>query len=115
MSAIAEELKSQLVRLPSSDRAEIAGFLLESLKTDTTSKIVELAEWTESKNARRCLLVDREIDGTLTTAERKELKALQAELSRYRQSVAPLPIQELRGIYDQLLQQVENGQSKKGR
>ena len=88
---------------------------MASLKTDTTSKFVKPTEWTESKNARRCLLVDREINGTLTAAERKELKALQSELSRYRQSVAPLPIQELRGIYDQLLQQVENGQSKKGR
>lgn len=31
MSAIAEELKSQLAQLPTSDRAELAGFLLESL------------------------------------------------------------------------------------
>ena len=114
MSAIAEEWKSQLVRLPLSDRAEIAGFLLESLKTDSTSKFTELTEWTDLKNARRCLLVDREIDGTLTAAERRELKALQAELSRYRQLVAPLPIRELRSIHDQLLQQVENLKAKKG-
>ena len=34
MSAIAEELKSQLAQLPTSDRAELAGFLLESLHDD---------------------------------------------------------------------------------
>ena len=72
-------------------------------------------EWTEEKNARRCLLVDREIDGKLTTAERRELKALQAELSRYRQAVAPLPIKELRGIFDQLRDAMEQPQAQKGR
>ena len=107
MSVIAEEWKSQLVRLPSADRAELVGFLLASLKSDTSTQTSELTQWTDSKNARRCLLVDRDIDGTLTAAERRELKALQAELSRYRQLVAPLPIQELRSLHDQLMQSVD--------
>jgi hypothetical protein len=59
--------------------------------------------WTEEKNSRRCDLIDREIDGTLTAAEAQELKQLQAELLRYRQKVAPLPIDAARKLHQELL------------
>jgi len=59
--------------------------------------------WTEEKNARRCDLIDREIDGTLTPLEAVELKRLQAEMLRYRQKVAPLPLEDARKLHQELL------------
>lgn len=61
------------------------------------------SEWTEAKNHRRCHLIDREIDGTLTAAERIELECLQRELDHYVERVAPLPLEPLLKLHQQLL------------
>ena len=60
-------------------------------------------EWTEAKNRRRCDLIDREIDGTLTSDERVELDGLQGELDRYVDKVAPLPLAPLRRLRERLV------------
>ena len=65
-------------------------------------------EWTENKNQRRCRLVDKEIDGTLSAAEKVELDQLQAEMLAYRHKVAPLPLEELRELHQDLLRQASN-------
>ena len=62
-------------------------------------------EWTEAKNARRCTLVDQEIDGTLTPEEARELAVLQQAMLRHRRQVAPLPLEATRRLYDELLRQ----------
>jgi hypothetical protein len=59
-------------------------------------------EWTAEKNHRRHELVDKDIDGTITEREQKELKILQAELVTYRQKVAPLPLEDFRKMHDAL-------------
>jgi hypothetical protein len=59
--------------------------------------------WTEAKNQRRCDLIDREIDGTLTAAETVELHRLQNEMLRYRRRVAPLPLDDARKLHQELL------------
>jgi hypothetical protein len=59
--------------------------------------------WTDAKNARRCFLVDREIDGTLTPEEARELAVLQCALRRHVDKVAPLPIEAARKLRQQLL------------
>jgi hypothetical protein len=61
------------------------------------------AEWTDAKNERRCDLIDKEIDGTLTPAEAVELHRLQQEMLRYRHKVAPLPIAAARKLHAELL------------
>jgi hypothetical protein len=61
-------------------------------------------EWTEARNQRRCDLIDREIDGTLTSAERVELEDLQEQMLRYRHRVAPLPLEPLRKLHQELLE-----------
>lgn len=61
------------------------------------------SQWTERKNERRCDLIDRDIDGTLTADEVTELEGLQNEMLAFRRTVAPLPIQEVRALYQQLL------------
>ena len=73
---------------------------------------VTSAEWTEQKNARRCDLIDREIDGIITPAEAVELRQLQDEMLRYQNKVAPWPIQAARTLHQELLKkaaQVQHG------
>jgi hypothetical protein len=69
-------------------------------------------EWTEQKNARRCELIDREIDGVITPTEVVELRQLQDEMLRYQNKVAPWPIQAARDLHQELLKkaaQVQHG------
>ena len=66
-----------------------------------------LEGWTDAKNNRRCDLIDREIDGPpLIPAEIAELATLQEEMLRYRQRVAPLPIEDARRLHQELLAKV---------
>jgi hypothetical protein len=63
--------------------------------------------WTDAMNNRRCDLIDREFDGPpLTPAEVVELANLQEEMLRYRQRVAPLPIEDARRLHQELLARV---------
>jgi hypothetical protein len=59
--------------------------------------------WTEAKNARRCALIDRDIEGTLTPSEAAELGMLQEEMLRERRRLAPVPLEDLRRLHQELL------------
>ena len=61
--------------------------------------------WTEVKNARRFALIDKEIAGTLTSAESEELANLQLEVDDYLDRVAPLPLDAVRELHDRLVRQ----------
>lgn len=67
-------------------------------------------DWTDEKNERRCDLVDKEIDGKLTQAERIELEDLQSQMLAYRRKVAPRPIAEARRVHQQLLKEAAEQQ-----
>src|SRR5262245_1468292 len=60
-------------------------------------------EWTESKNQRRCDLLDRKYAGGLTPTEAVELAQLQEQMLRYRQRVAPLPLEDAHRLHQELL------------
>ena len=60
-------------------------------------------QWSEEKNDRRCQLIDKEIEGTLSAFEQMELGQLQAEMLKHRRSVAPLPLDDLRELHQELL------------
>jgi len=49
--------------------------------------------------------VDKDIDGTISLVEKGELDQLQAEMLAYRRQVAPLPLEDLRTLHQQLLRQ----------
>ena len=68
--------------------------------------------WSEAKNARRCALIDKEIDGTLSAGEAVELHMLQREMSAHRRQVAPLPLAEARKIRQELLAKARRGRSE---
>jgi hypothetical protein len=59
--------------------------------------------WTEAKNARRCDLIERKYAGTLSPTEAVELAQLQEQMLRYRQRVAPLPLEDARRLHQELL------------
>jgi hypothetical protein len=59
--------------------------------------------WTEEKNAQRCALIDREIEGTLTPKEAAVLNRLQQDMLRHRRRVAPLPLADARKLHQELL------------
>ena len=59
--------------------------------------------WTEAKNQRRCDLIDRKYAAGLTPSEAVELARLQEEMLRYRQRVAPLPLEAARRLHQELL------------
>jgi hypothetical protein len=63
--------------------------------------------WTDAKNARRCDLIDRKYAGILSPAEAAELAALQEEMLRYRQHVAPLPLEDARRLHQELLRRAQ--------
>ncbi len=80
-------------------RQNLAGEIIESLEADSAAP----SEWNETRNARRCALIDKEIDGTLTAAERVELELLQKQALAYRDRIAPVPIEGARSLHDRLL------------
>jgi hypothetical protein len=59
--------------------------------------------WIDAKSDRRCELVDRQIAGTLTPVEATELADLRQQILRYRDRVAPLPLDHARTLYRELL------------
>jgi hypothetical protein len=73
---------------------------------DTGGKHPADEPWAEAKNARRCALIDREIDGTLTPDEAAELRRLQQAMLRHRRRVAPLPLADARRLHQELLAKV---------
>ena len=77
---------------PAELRQNLAGEIIESLEADSAAP----SEWNETRNTRRCALIDKEIDGTLTPTERVELELLQKQAVAYRDRVAP----PCPGVYD---------------
>ena len=69
--------------------------------------------WTKEKNARRCDLIDRKYAGhALTPAEALELAQLQEEMPRYRQRVAPLPLEAARRLHQELLEKAAREENR---
>ena len=72
----------------------------------------DAGDWTEAKNTRRYELIDRKYAGTLTPQESIELAGLQEEMLRYRQRVAPLPLEEARRLHQELLEKAKAAQQR---
>jgi hypothetical protein len=58
--------------------------------------------WTAAMNSRRCDLIDREIEGTLTPDEADELLSWQAAMLAYRNATSPLPLEDVRALWLEL-------------
>ena len=60
--------------------------------------------WSDELNERRIELIDKDIQGNITTEERVELAELQRKAVTYRDRVAPLPIEGARRLHQKLLE-----------
>ena len=65
--------------------------------------------WNDLKNVRRCELVDREIEGTLLLDEAAELAVLQQQMLTERRRLAPVPLDDLRRLHQELLAKAARG------
>ncbi len=70
---------------------------------DQTAESERSTEWTEQKNSRRCELIDLDLAGTISDAERVELHRLQKEAIDHRDSAVPLPVSGARELHSELL------------
>ena len=70
-----------------------------------------LPEWNDAKNARRVALITKKHAAGLSPAEHFELADLQDEILRYRQRVAPLPLEDARRLHQELLARVAQQKS----
>lgn len=57
------------------------------------------AKWGE-KNNRRCELIDKEINGTISGEEKEELESLQRDLYEYKKEKAPRPLEEILKLHE---------------
>jgi hypothetical protein len=113
------------IRLENQDEA-VRRFVL-SLKLDNGGTLLELngqavacivpaaarngsedGDWTDARNDRRCELIERKYAGALTAAEAVELHALQEEMYRHVDRVAPLPVEDARRLHQELLRKAKD-------
>ncbi len=64
---------------------------------------IPTTEWNNDKNARRCHLIDKDLDGKISDDEKKELAELTTSFLVYRHDVAPLPIEGAQKLLQRLL------------
>ncbi|HLW64318.1 MAG TPA: hypothetical protein VKS79_03295 [Gemmataceae bacterium] len=60
-------------------------------------------EWTDERNARRITLIQKKHAAGLNPEEIAELAVLQELMLRFRQKVAPLPLEDARKLHQELL------------
>ena len=64
-------------------------------------------EWTAEKDNRRCQLIDKQIQGALKQAERRELAELQEQAHEHFDRVAPPVIDKARKLHQKLLDKMQ--------
>ncbi len=82
-------------------RQDLATQILKSVEADLPPL---RGEWNETKNGRRCDLIDKDIQGTLTETEKRELELLTHEMRVHRRRVAPIPMETPKQLHAQLLE-----------
>ncbi len=71
-------------------------------------------EWSDAKNARRCELIDRKIQNTISTEESAELDKLQEALRAFLDRVAPLPMEGAKKLHAELMRRAKRGVTQDG-
>lgn len=72
-------------------------------------------EWTPAKNERRAELIDRKFDRSITPEELAELEVLTEQMRRFIDRIAPLPLEPLRQMHQQLVEKaIAAEREKKG-
>ena len=66
-------------------------------------------EWTEELNERRCKLIDKDLVGQISVAERIELVSLQKRAESYFDRVAPPEMETVTRLHKELLSRTDSG------
>ena len=75
-------------------------------------KPIETHDWNEKKNARRCELIDKKFQETITDAEHQELAALQQQAIAYQAILAQPRIDAARQLHKELLEEQQQKKEK---
>ncbi|MBW3597130.1 MAG: hypothetical protein KY475_07625 [Planctomycetes bacterium] len=78
---------------------------------DAAGKTASASEWNDQKNARRCELIDRDIQNELNDEERLELANLTDQFRDYRRRHAPLPMETPVRLHAELLEKKRQRES----
>jgi hypothetical protein len=70
---------------------------------EEVSPVTGNGQWSQELDDRRCALIDREIAGTITVAERAELGALQRIAEQHFDEVAGPPLEGAVKLHQQIL------------
>jgi hypothetical protein len=70
---------------------------------DEETRSPDNGDWSVEMDARRTELIDRDISGTLTLAERAELSELDRRANEHFDRVAPLPIEGARLLHKNVI------------
>lgn len=81
--------------------------------SESESEAREPERWTADKNRRRSILIEMQISGTLSSDEARELEELQTQMLAFRRRVAPLPLDDLRALHQELLERVSSESPQK--
>ncbi len=82
-----------------------------TLEPGSTMAVDSNDEWNTEKDNRRCDLIDKDIDETITANEAVELELLQNQHRAWLRRTAPLPLEGTRRLYDELMQQAEGNRA----
>ena len=104
-----EQVREQVKHWPTDLRQDLAQEIAKSLAADLPTSSVE---WSDAKNERRCELIDKDIQGTLDSQERRELESLTQQMRAYRRTVAPIPLEGATRLHQQLLEKKRQHQAQ---
>ena len=91
----------QVKQWPVELRQDLAEEIVKSVESDLPALN---GPWDEVKNARRCELIDKEIQGIIGETEKRELDVLTREMRIHRRRVAPIPTEGAQNLHKQLLE-----------
>lgn len=108
----AEAIKEFFLALPSDPEGSVVELDGRALARVTPAQAPANARqasvaWDDTKNARRCELVDRQIEGRLLPNEAAELALLQQQMLAERRRLAQVPLDDLRLLHQELLAKAE--------
>jgi hypothetical protein len=85
---------------------------VEPVSAKRNGKNKATGPWTDAKNQRRADLIDKKIAGTIMPEESAELEDLQGQMLAYRRKVAPLPLEDVRRLHQELLSKAKTARKR---
>jgi hypothetical protein len=111
--SVAKQLENQASQQNVSLEQWAVEVLLRQSQSDVSGSSQESGPWTDERNARRCDLIDRQIEGTITAVEIQELDELQTQLRRHLEQSTPFDMAGAQRIHQQLLQKKRDTQIRR--